>query len=79
LVVADGRELDAEPAPQVLRNRDFDDAAVLAGLDPAALPWLAAAERFEKQGLAGPAAVDEEPGRAADRYGESRPSGRAAA
>ena len=38
LMVADGRDPGPEPASQVLRYRDLNDAAVLAGFDPAALP-----------------------------------------
>ena len=72
-MVADGRQPRPEAASQILADRDLDDAAVLAGLDPAALPDLASAERLEEQGLAAPAAVDEEPGRAAD--GDRRPLG----
>ena len=69
LVVAEGRDAGAEAAPQLFRDRDLHDAAVLAGVDPAALPELAAPERFEEQGLAAPAAVNEEAGGLADADG----------
>ena len=69
LMVADRGEPDPEPAAHVLGDRDLDDAAVLAGLDPAALPEGAALERLEEDGLAAPAAVEEETGFAADRDG----------
>ncbi len=67
LVIAQGRDPDAEAAPQVLADRDLDVGAVFAGFEPATLPEVAAAEGLEKKRLAGPAGGDEERGLAADR------------
>ncbi len=60
LMVPEQSDARAEPSPQVLGDRDLQQAPVLPGFEPAALPRLAALERFEEHGLAGEAAVDEQ-------------------
>ena len=65
-MVPEGRQARPEPSPELFGDRDLEDAAVLAGLEPAPLPELAAPEGFKEQRLVREAAVEKDPGGFAD-------------
>ncbi len=69
LMVLERCQAGAEATAQLIRHGNLQDASVLPCVYPAALPQLIALEGFEKEGLAGPAAVQEQPGGLTHRHG----------